>query len=561
MARAKTGIGSVMSEKDALQILKNAGFKSAEPFHAKMTPWLMECLKCHNVFKRRLRDVINGFGCKYCNQRSWTPGMAEKRMREAGLIPDEAYKNAETKWKVTCAKCGKKSAIAFRHISSGSIKGCAHCALDKKQDFENKEEIIFQKIEALDYTIVPGEKYQGKRKPIAVICNLCGSKNKFNVGYLVAKDIKRGCKTCANNQLSLNAEICEMRFKYANLRPLDKVTKASQKVNYECLICGHLGACTANSLHTGRGCFKCGKARGGEKARVPVKQVIAEFAKYDLRVVGDYKSIASPLECLCLKCNRKVKKSYATLVKGKNGCQYCSEDKVDPEDAIISIRKRGFEPLVPFPGPKQPWRCICAVCKRESSPTHVGKSQTGSGCAFCSKNRVDPDEAIAFMLGEEIEPLESYPGSAKKWRCRCMKCSREIITMYNTVKNGSGCKYCAIQGMDFNSPAFIYLIIHPDFDALKIGIGSQELRIRQHTSLGWVVVKRWNYKTGYKASEIEEKVLEHLRIELGLNHYLTKEQMPQKGHTETFGLDDIDVIVVQKMIDSYSRQSIKPKVI
>ena len=561
MARAKTGVASVMSEQTALEILDKAGFKAAEPFHAKMTPWLMECLTCHNVFKRRLRDVINGFGCKYCNQRSWTPAMAEKKMREAGLVPEEPYTNAETKWKVICSKCGKKSAVALRNISSGSVKGCAHCALDKKQDFENKEKVIFAKIESLDYTIVKGEKYLGKRKPISVICNLCGSKNRFNVSYLTAKDIKRGCKTCANNRLSLNVQICEMRFKSANLRPLEKIVKASQRIKYECLACGYIGSCTANSLRSGRGCFKCGKARGGEKARVPLKDVIAEFAKYDLKVIGSYKSIASPLECLCLKCNRNVRKSYATLQKGKNGCPYCSEDKVDPVDAIASIRRRGFEPLVPFPGPKKPWPCICTTCNRESRPTHVGKSQTGSGCAFCSKNRVDPEEAVAYMISQGIEPLENYPGSAKKWRCRCSKCSREITTMYNTVKNASGCKFCAIQGMDFNSPAFIYLITHPEFGALKIGIGSQELRIRQHTSLGWVLVKRWNYKTGYKASEIEEKVLEHLRSDLGLNHYLTKEQMPQKGHTETFGLDDVDVLTVQKMVDAYSRQSIKPKVI
>ncbi len=551
----------MMSEKDALQILAKAGFKASEPFHAKMTPWLMECLTCHNVFKRRLRDVMNGFGCKYCNQRSWTPEMAEKRMRDAGLIPDEPYRNSEAKWKVTCSECGKKSAVAFRNISSGSVKGCAHCALDKKQDFENKQSVVFKKIEALDYTIVEGERYQGKRKPISVICNLCGSRNKFNVGYLSTKDIKRGCKTCANNQMSLDVEICEMRFKTANLKPLEEIRKASQKVKYECLVCGYQGACSANSIRTGRGCFKCGKARGGVKARVPLKEVIAEFAKYELKVMGDYKSTASPVDCLCLKCDRLVQKSYATLVKGKNGCPFCSEDKVDPADAIASIRRRGFEPLVPFPGPKKPWRCICVVCNRESTPTHVGKSQQGSSCAFCSKNRVDPEEAVAYMISQGIEPLENYPGSTKKWRCRCIKCSREINTMYNTVKNGSGCKYCAIQGMDFNSPAFIYLISHPEFDALKIGIGSQELRIRQHTSLGWVLVKRWNFKTGYKASEIEEKVLDHLRNELGLNHYLTKEQMPQKGHTETFGLDDIDVITVRKMVDTYSRQSIKPKII
>ena len=147
-----------------------------------------------------------------------------------------------------------------------------------------------------------------------------------------------------------------------------------------------------------------------------------------------------------------------------------------------------------------------------------------------------------------------------KWLCRCNKCNREITTTYNTIKNGSGCKFCAIQGLDLKSPAYIYLIVHDELNSLKIGIGSQELRIRQHTSLGWKLVKRWNFKTGYKASGIEEKVLTYLREDLNLPYYLSKEQMPQKGHTETFGLDDIDLITVQNLIQKLSKDKITSKV-
>lgn len=547
-----------MSEKEALTILKEAKFKSAEPFHAKMTPWLMECLVCHNIFKRRLRDIMNGFGCKYCNGRAWNSEKAEARMLKSGLKPVEPFKSAGHKWAVQCLKCGKKSKVALGAIATGDTKGCKHCALDAKQNFEAKELVIFEKIRKLDYSIIPGEKYKGKRIPIRVKCNICEIESNFNVSYLTAKDIKRGCKTCANNQLTMSVNELEHRFKVANLKPLDTLRKASQKVRYQCLVCGYEGICSGNSIRKGNGCFKCGKARGGVKARVPYEEVVAAFAKVGLKVTGDYQSSAIAVECVCLTCDKKVKKAYATLMKNQNGCPYCSEDRVDPEDAIRAIRQRGFEPIEPFPGGKKPWLCKCKSCGRESKPTHVGRSQKGSGCAYCSKNRVDPVEAVAFMISQQIEPLEPYKGATAKWRCKCLKCSREIKTMYNTVKSGSGCRFCAIQGMDFDSPAFIYLIVHPELDALKVGIGSQDFRIKQHTSLGWQLVKRWNYKTGFKASEIEERVLDYLRSGLQLSHYLLKEQMPQKGHTETFGLEDISVIEVQKLIEKFSRESIKP---
>lgn len=547
-----------MTEAEALAILKDAKFKPVEPFHAKLTPWMMECLVCHNVFQRRLRDIVNGFGCKFCSGRAWNADKAVERMVKAGLKPVEPFKSAGHKWAVECITCGRNSKVALGDIATGSIKGCKYCALDAKQNFEAKEIVIFEKIRNLDYSIIEGEKYRGKRTPIKVKCNLCGVVSNFNVSYLTAKDIKRGCKTCANNQLTMAIEEIEHRFKVANIRPLEPLKKASQKVRYQCLICGYEGICSGNSIRKGNGCFKCGKARGGLKARVPYEEVVAEFAKYGLKVTGDYKSTATAVESVCLTCGKKVKKAYATLLKNRNGCPYCSEDKVDPEDAIESIRRRGFEPLDPFPGGGKPWRCKCISCGRESKPTHVGKSQKGSGCAYCSKNKVDPDEAVQFMISQQIEPLEPYKGSTAKWRCKCLKCSREITTMYNTVKNGSGCRFCAIQGMDYNGPAFIYLIVHPEFDALKVGIGSQEFRIKQHTTLGWQLVKRWNYKTGFKASEIEERVLNYLRSDLQLNNYLSKEQMPQKGHTETFGLDDISVKEVQALIEKYSKESIRP---
>jgi hypothetical protein len=558
MARTKTGRGAVMSEQDALAILKKANFEASEPFHAKMTPWLMECLICHNIFKRRLRDVINGFGCKYCSSRAWNPERAEKTMIAHGLKPTEAFKSAGANWSVECLKCGKNSKVALRYISFGSIMGCKFCALDAKQNFEEKEIVIFENIRQLDYTILAGEKYLGHKKPILVQCNICGVESKFHISYLAQKGMTRGCKTCANNRLTMSHQELLHRFKVANLKPLVEVLKASQKVKYLCLVCGYEGVCSGNSIRKGNGCFRCGKARGGLKARIPYDEVVMEFAQVGLKVVGDYVNSAAAVLCICLTCNKKVKKSFNTLMKSKNGCPYCSEDKVDPEEAIDAIRKRGFEPLSPFPGGGKPWLCKCKSCGRESKPTHVGRSQKGSGCAYCSKNKVDPEEAVAYMLSKDIEPIEPYKGATSKWRCRCMNCSREIFTRYNTIMNGSGCRFCATQGMDYNKPAFIYLIVHLEFDALKVGIGSQDLRIRQHTSLGWELVKRWNYKTGFKASEIEEKVLDCLRSDLQLSHFLSKEQMPQKGHTETFGLDDISILEVRALIEKYSKESIKP---
>jgi hypothetical protein len=64
------------------------------------------------------------------------------------------------------------------------------------------------------------------------------------------------------------------------------------------------------------------------------------------------------------------------------------------------------------------------------------------------------------------------------------------------------------------------------------------------------------YKTGFKASEVEDRVLNYLRSDLQLNSYLSKERMPQKGHTETFGLDNISVEEVHALIENIRKKQL-----
>ena len=83
-----------------------------------------------------------------------------------------------------------------------------------------------------------------------------------------------------------------------------------------------------------------------------------------------------------------------------------------------------------------------------------------------------------------------------------------------------------------------------ELNANKIGIGgyhSSTNRIDQHKKHGWELYSSMDLDTAELAYEIEQQVLDWMRIELGLGQYLLAEQMPQGGHTETFGLDGIEL--------------------
>ena len=51
------------------------------------------------------------------------------------------------------------------------------------------------------------------------------------------------------------------------------------------------------------------------------------------------------------------------------------------------------------------------------------------------------------MRSHGLEPVEPYPGSARKWRCIHVACGREVTPTYSDVRQGrtSGCRGCSIR--------------------------------------------------------------------------------------------------------------------
>ena len=89
----------------------------------------------------------------------------------------------------------------------------------------------------------------------------------------------------------------------------------------------------------------------------------------------------------------------------------------------------------------------------------------------------------------------------------------------------------------------------------KIGIGgsfSSQDRLDLHLRQGWKIYKKIVYKTAEQAYEIEQAILTWLRIDLDLPQYLTREEMPQRGHTETVDASEIDLPIILNKINELS---------
>jgi hypothetical protein len=78
--------------------------------------------------------------------------------------------------------------------------------------------------------------------------------------------------------------------------------------------------------------------------------------------------------------------------------------------------------------------------------------------------------------------------------------------------------------------AILYILYSPVHKAVKIGISSIDgKRFASHKTKGWLLVSYWHFFERDKARAVESLVIQTLK-----KPFLSKEDMPQGGYTETF---------------------------
>lgn len=98
------------------------------------------------------------------------------------------------------------------------------------------------------------------------------------------------------------------------------------------------------------------------------------------------------------------------------------------------------------------------------------------------------------------------------------------------------------------SPCILYVIYHKEYNAIKIGIGDiTGKRFRQHKTKGWELVCYWYFQNRAGARRVESLVVQTLRERYG--YYLDKEDMPQRGYTETFDASKITKRKIMRLVN------------
>ena len=544
---------ATISEEEAREILKGASLRPLEPYKGSRIGWKSECVNCGRVSTPRVDTVKNrGAKCRFCSakERGKKSRMSQDEARElarnANLEPLEPYVTSQTKWKCKCLKC---NSIVFPMATSlqsgqGGCKKCGNLATKEKQLHPESEAVEF--FESRGFR--PLVAYPGANRPWKSQCTKCGEVTAPHYNRVKSGT---GCGVCAGKIVPSKVAIEVMVA--AKLEPLVEYPGGKSPWKCKCSRCGKVVFPKYSDIRQGDGgCKYCGG-----------HYVDPDAAALYMKAKGvtpqePYSHNAKKWHCICDVCKRDVYPSWNVVQSGSSPCSYCARRKVDPEEAIAAMRKHGAEPLEPYPGARKRWNCKCLKCHREITPDYSSVINIGANpCGYCAGKRVDAKSALELMISANLTPLETYERADKPWRCTCNKCGKLVTPTYTSIRTGQGgCRYCANKGLDYNEPAYLYLMTHESLAAHKIGIANVKTRVNrigEHQKGGWKTFNVIDFPNGDEAFQVEQQVLLWLRIEKKLPVYLSKKLMPQGGYTETVDASEIEMVTIWAKVEELSK--------
>ena len=254
-----------------------------------------------------------------------------------------------------------------------------------------------------------------------------------------------------------------------------------------------------------------------------------------------------------------------------HGCPICSGSQilVGFNDLLTTHPRLASELIDTDPktvskgmGKKVLWRCKLG----HKYTAEVRSRIAGQGCPYCSGKQVLPGfndiatthPRVASELAE-ADATRISKGSVKKYRWKCEFGHFWIATPNSRTSRdeGSGCPSCTVSGFDPNKVAWLYLLIHDDWEMLQIGITNYpDDRIHSHELLGWRVNELRGPMDGHLTQQWETAILRMLKAN-GAD--LSNDKIAGKfdGYSEAWSKTSFEVKSIKelmKLTDDYENK-------
>lgn len=364
--------------------------------------------------------------------------------------------------------------------------------------------------------------------------------------------------------LAANEPRAVERMRAAGWEPLEAYPGSHYRWRCRCTDCGSEGEPRLHDI----GEKKCCRACSGREL-VTAERALRAMLSVGWRPQVPFPGPGAPWSCACVRCGHRATPTYTVANSGKSRCRVCSNREAgvrrllgNEPAAVALMRKSGLDPLVPYPGSGKPWLCRCLQCESLVRPRHADVASGHGGCGTCRRTKqgasrkagiAGPAEARVRAAG--YTPLGPYPGMHATWTCLC-RCGRETEVWVHALGGGSrGCRWCTDFGFKLSVPAIAYLLVNKRLAAIKIGVtAAGSTRIRIFGRHGWEAVHSEDFDTGFSALAAEKEMLDWWRNDLGLPAWLSADDMPVGGATETAELEMMPVhIAVERLRESAGR--------
>ena len=504
--RLKQATKRKLSDQEASIVMIENGFEPLEPYPGSQKKWRCKCTICGNeIMVLRNTVATNGTGCKYCweQRRGQALRVSESSaiavMRAAGLEPQDPYVRSGDPWRCIHLECGREVFPSYNSVQQGG-GGCQQCGYLKtgaaiRHDHDFAAEIV------RSAGLEPLENYPGSHSKWRCIHLECGEE--VQVQLHAIRGGEGGCFKCGAKKRGkasrLDPEVARQFMIENGLNPQEPYELSNKPWACVHIECGSLVHPTFSSIQGGqRGCRACAIKEGAARSSYTPEFAVEQAQLRGYEPIEEYPGAMTHWRCIHVQCGKEVRATLNTLMSGKGCCM------------------------------------DCGVASR------------------AEKNRFTAEEAAAIVENFGLEPLLPYPGFDEPWRCIHIECGREVSPKFSYVKSrGSGCKFCSTKGLDYTAKGVIYLLVRQDFFSAKVGIttpNSRTDRIAAHIKEGWQLVSTWETPTATEAETVEEKTLNWWREVLEAPISMRQEDM-KSGWTETASLLFVSIEDTSKYIE------------
>lgn len=371
-----------------------------------------------------------------------------------------------------------------------------------------------------------------------------------------------------STKAATNAAKAAAGMSAAGWEPLEPYPGSHKGWRSRCMDCGSESSPSFHNVSQSAGRSKLCRTCAG-RPLVTEDRARAVMLAAGWQPVAPYTGLLDPWLCACVTCGHESTPNYSTTQQGKSRCTKCATrarglkamQEFEPT-ALKTMQDMQLQPLEPYPGANKPWKSRCLQCGSTVSPSCTNVALGIRGCWTCSR----PVQAATIRAGKApaaearvraagYTPLEPYPGMKVPWACLC-RCGRETAVWTSAVGEGSrGCRYCCEGGFKPHLRGTTYLIVNERLGALKVGItGVGTDRLRSFQRLGWEVAHLEHFEMGNDAMSVERAILDWWRIELALPAYLSPDDLPIGGSTETAELQMMPVwLAIERIKEVASR--------